>query len=93
VKGLKDVELRMAVEIALEIAKGRGRPFDARAAALKLCRAALADPPYRARTSLRLTKRIPMDTTIGRFSILWVISEPTAGTTIRPSPAALVAQR
>ena len=49
VKGLKDTELKMAAEIVTEIAKGRGRQFDRHAAALKLCRAALADPRYRAR--------------------------------------------
>jgi hypothetical protein len=49
VKGLKDAELKMAAEIVMEIAKGRRRQFDGHAAALKLCRAALADPAYRAR--------------------------------------------
>ena len=39
----------MAAEIVTEIAKGRGRPYDRRAAALMLCRAALADPAFRAR--------------------------------------------
>jgi hypothetical protein len=49
VQGLKDAELKMAAEIVLEIAKGRGRSFDTRAAALKLCRAALTDRAFRAR--------------------------------------------
>jgi hypothetical protein len=49
VKGLKDAESKMAAQIVLEIAKGRGRQFDTRAAALKLCRAALTDPGFRAR--------------------------------------------
>jgi len=49
VKGLKDTELKMAAEITLEIAKGRGRQFDRHAAVLMLRRAALADPAYRAR--------------------------------------------
>jgi hypothetical protein len=49
VKGLKDAELKMAAEIVLEIAKGRGRSFDKRAAALTLYRAALADQAFRAR--------------------------------------------
>ena len=48
-KGLKDAELKMAAEIAMEIAKGRGRSFDVRAKALAFSRAALADPAYRAR--------------------------------------------
>jgi hypothetical protein len=43
VKGLKDAELKMATGIVLEIAKGRGRSSDARAEALKSCRAVLAD--------------------------------------------------
>ena len=42
-KGLKDDELKMATGIVLEIAKGRGRSSDARAEALKSCRAVLAD--------------------------------------------------
>jgi len=33
----------------MEIAKGRGRSFAVRAMALTFCRAALADPAYRAR--------------------------------------------
>jgi hypothetical protein len=49
VKGLKDAELKMAAEIAMEIAKGRGPSFDVRATALAFCRAALADPAFRAR--------------------------------------------
>jgi hypothetical protein len=49
VKGLKDAELKMAAEIVFEIAKGRGRSFDTRAMALKLCRAALVDQGFRAR--------------------------------------------
>lgn len=48
-KRLKDAELRMAAEIAAEIAKGRGKQFDVRATALTLCRAAMADKGYRAR--------------------------------------------
>jgi hypothetical protein len=39
----------MAAEIVTEIAKGRGWQFDARAAALTLCRAALADAAFLAR--------------------------------------------
>jgi len=39
----------MAAEIGRETAKGRDRSFDTRAAALKLCRAALADPRFHAR--------------------------------------------
>jgi hypothetical protein len=49
VKGLKDAELKMAAEIAMEMAKGRGRSFDTRATALAFCRAALVDPSFRAR--------------------------------------------
>ena len=48
-KGLKDAELKMAAEIVTEIARGRGRSFNRHAAALTLCRAALADPTFRAR--------------------------------------------
>jgi len=48
-KPLEDAELRMAAEIVAQMAKGRGRSFDARATALMLCRAALADPSFRAR--------------------------------------------
>jgi hypothetical protein len=46
---LKDAELRIAAEIALEPGKSRGRQFDARATALTLCLAAMADAQYRAR--------------------------------------------
>jgi hypothetical protein len=49
VKRLEDAELKMAAEIAAEIAKGRGRSFDARATALAFCRAALVDQAFRAR--------------------------------------------
>ena len=48
-KGLKDAELKIAAEIVLEIAEGRGRQVDKHAAALMLCRSALADLVYRAR--------------------------------------------
>lgn len=48
-KRLRDTELKMAAEIALEMGKSRGRQFDARATALMLCRAAMADKGYRAR--------------------------------------------
>jgi hypothetical protein len=36
VKGLKEAELKMAAEIAMEIANGRGHSFDVRATALAL---------------------------------------------------------
>jgi hypothetical protein len=48
-KGLKDIELKMAAEIATEIAKGRSGSFNVRATALMLCRAALVDQAFRAR--------------------------------------------
>jgi hypothetical protein len=48
-KGLKDTELKMAAEIATEIAKGRSGSFNVRATALMLCRAALVDQAFRAR--------------------------------------------
>jgi len=48
-KPLEDAELRMAAEIVLEMAKGRSRAFDRRAAALAFCRAAIADAGYRAK--------------------------------------------
>jgi hypothetical protein len=46
---LEDAELKMAAEIAMEIAKGRDPSFDVRATALAFCRAALADQAFRAR--------------------------------------------
>ena len=48
-KPLDDAELKMATDITTQMARSRGQSFDQRAAALKLCRAALADESFRAR--------------------------------------------
>ena len=46
---LTDAELRMIAEVVTEMAKYRGRSFDASACAVALGRAAIADRGFRAR--------------------------------------------
>jgi hypothetical protein len=47
--GLTDPEIKMAAEIATEIARTRGKAFDRKATALAFCRAAQADADFRAK--------------------------------------------